>query len=95
MGKVFEYQKIVIGAQLHEELKAAGFLVETVFSKFNYDNPATSKRYCKVVLDGKETKDPTSIVEAHIPQPEIIPPSSDLATEIDELKLRVKKLEKK
>lgn len=65
MGKVYEYDKVVRGAQLHEELKAAGFLVETVFSKYNYDDPSLSEPYCQVVLDDQELKDPTSIVEAH------------------------------
>lgn len=67
MSKTYEFEKIVEGWRLAEELKAAEFLVETVFSKYNHDHPELSEPYCKVVLADEETKDPTAIVEAHVP----------------------------
>lgn len=63
----FYYDKVVRGYKLSEELKAAGYLVETVYSEYNYDDPPASEPYCKVVLADSETKDPTAIVEAHDP----------------------------
>jgi hypothetical protein len=67
MAKTFEYEKVVEGWRLAEELKAADFLVETVYSKYNADNPELSEPYCKVVLPDEETKNPGAIVEAHVP----------------------------
>lgn len=62
------YNKVVNGAHLHDELLRAGFLVKSIYSKYNSDDPPSSEPYCIVVLEDAETKDPTAIVEAHIPK---------------------------
>ena len=67
MSQNYEFDKIVEGWRLAEELKAAGFLVETVYSKYYPDQPELTEQYCKVVLSDDETKDPTDIVTAHVP----------------------------
>ena len=60
MSKEFSYSKRVEGNRLHNELNAAGYAVETIYSKAN-------EAYCVVVLPDSETKDPTPIVDAHVP----------------------------
>lgn len=67
MPNEFEYNKVVEGWRLKTELETAGFLVDTIYSKYNADHPELSEPYCKVVLPDEETKDPGSIVEAHVP----------------------------
>ena len=68
MGIEYDYpDKIARGCQLKEELETAGFLVETIYSGYNLADPPASKPGCTVVLDDSETKDPTAIVDAHVP----------------------------
>lgn len=88
MSKEYDYNKVVQGAQLHEELKAADFRVITVYSKWNPEQPELSEPYCKVVVEDAETKDPTAIVESHTPKLE--PPPRDLTAEIDAILADIK-----